>query len=190
MRSFFPVLLLTLLTTVGLSQQQAKASGVQIQTVVLTDGGGEVMESFSSQTPEYEFEIGFTSGTSFYLDMAFETAPGEQYDLQFQPPINGSLGNVPFDLSYVGPESVSLDLAPRMNVGYTTGTLDLFVTLTNVSADPFGGFEISNSPITLDIPVGTTPIPAALPLFATGLGALGLFGWRRKRKNIAAIAGA
>ncbi len=31
--------------------------------------------------------------------------------------------------------------------------------------------------------VGTTPIPAALPLFATGLGALGLLGWRRKRKN-------
>jgi len=30
--------------------------------------------------------------------------------------------------------------------------------------------------------IGTTPIPAALPLFATGLGALGLFGWRRKRK--------
>jgi hypothetical protein len=31
------------------------------------------------------------------------------------------------------------------------------------------------------------PLPAALPLFATGLGALGLLGWRRKRKN-AAIA--
>jgi hypothetical protein len=27
-----------------------------------------------------------------------------------------------------------------------------------------------------------TPLPAALPLFATGLGGLGLFGWRRKRK--------
>ena len=26
-----------------------------------------------------------------------------------------------------------------------------------------------------------TPLPAALPLFATGLGALGLLGWRRKR---------
>ena len=28
-----------------------------------------------------------------------------------------------------------------------------------------------------------TPLPAALPLFATGLAAMGLFGWRRKRKN-------
>jgi hypothetical protein len=33
-----------------------------------------------------------------------------------------------------------------------------------------------------------TPLPAALPLFASGLGALGLLGWRRKRKNTAAIA--
>ena len=33
--------------------------------------------------------------------------------------------------------------------------------------------------------VASTPLPAALPLFATGLGALGLLGWRRKRKQIA-----
>lgn len=32
-----------------------------------------------------------------------------------------------------------------------------------------------------------TPLPAALPLFATGLGALGLLGWRRKRKASAAL---
>jgi hypothetical protein len=31
-----------------------------------------------------------------------------------------------------------------------------------------------------------TPLPAALPLFASGLGALGLLGWRRKRKAQAA----
>ena len=34
------------------------------------------------------------------------------------------------------------------------------------------------------------PLPAALPLFATGLGALGLLGWRRKRKAAADIAAA
>jgi hypothetical protein len=33
-----------------------------------------------------------------------------------------------------------------------------------------------------------TPLPAALPLFATGLGALGLLGWRRKRKAAALAA--
>jgi hypothetical protein len=27
------------------------------------------------------------------------------------------------------------------------------------------------------------PLPTALPLFATGIGALGLIGWRRKQKS-------
>jgi hypothetical protein len=33
-----------------------------------------------------------------------------------------------------------------------------------------------------DFGTSATPLPAALPLFATGLGALGLLGWHRKRK--------
>ena len=41
----------------------------------------------------------------------------------------------------------------------------------------------------LEIPeVTTTSLPATLPLFATGLGALGLFRWRRKRKVQAVAA--
>ena len=34
--------------------------------------------------------------------------------------------------------------------------------------------------------IGETPIPATLPLFATGLGALGLLTWRGKRKAVTA----
>jgi hypothetical protein len=34
--------------------------------------------------------------------------------------------------------------------------------------------------------VSVVPVPAALPLLASGLGALGLIGWRRKRKAAAA----
>ena len=36
--------------------------------------------------------------------------------------------------------------------------------------------------------VGATPLPATLPLFATGLGAMGLLGWRRKRKSASTFA--
>jgi hypothetical protein len=43
---------------------------------------------------------------------------------------------------------------------------------TSLTVDP--NFSISS--------VSATPLPAALPLFATGLGAFGLLGWRRKRK--------
>ena len=36
--------------------------------------------------------------------------------------------------------------------------------------------------------ITTTPNPEALPLFAAGLGALGLLGWRKKRKPTTAVA--
>jgi probable HAF family extracellular repeat protein len=42
------------------------------------------------------------------------------------------------------------------------------------------GLTLFDSIISADDPVA--PIPTALPLFATGLGGLGLLGWRRKRK--------
>jgi hypothetical protein len=41
---------------------------------------------------------------------------------------------------------------------------------------------LSDLGVTLITGTAATPLPAALPLFATGLGALGLLGWRRKRK--------
>jgi len=48
-------------------------------------------------------------------------------------------------------------------------------------------FPVPNGTNTYDgISAGTVPLPAALPLFAGGLGALGLLGWRRKRRAAAA----
>ena len=41
-----------------------------------------------------------------------------------------------------------------------------------------------------DISMSATPVPAALPLFAGGLGVIGMFARRRKQKNAAAIAAA
>ena len=38
--------------------------------------------------------------------------------------------------------------------------------------------------------VSQAPLPAALPLFATGLGAIGLFAWWRKRRAPSVVANA
>ena len=51
------------------------------------------------------------------------------------------------------------------------------ITLTFIG----GSLELVSGSLT-PAPV---PIPAALPLFATGLGVLGLLGWRRKKKSAA-----
>jgi hypothetical protein len=54
------------------------------------------------------------------------------------------------------------------------GTQDLTLTNLDVNGNIY------------DTSVSATPLPAALPLFATALSGLGLLGWRRKRKALAA----
>ena len=44
------------------------------------------------------------------------------------------------------------------------------------------GFILNNPGKWTETSIGKTPLPATLPLFATGLGALGWLGRRRKRK--------
>jgi len=56
-----------------------------------------------------------------------------------------------------------------------------------VQDDYLGSGRVGHSVLDFDITnlseVSSTPLPATFPLFATGLGALGLLGWRRKQKN-------
>jgi hypothetical protein len=50
-----------------------------------------------------------------------------------------------------------------------------------------GGIVQSDAPGVGSLAVAT-PLPSALPLFSAGLGALGLLGWRRKKKAVALAA--
>jgi hypothetical protein len=90
-----------------------------------------------------------------------------------------------------------------LDAGNTLTTVGQWVqytdTFTTTGAGPYtlalsdlNNIQLGNDFTVDDIALtgGATPLPAALPLFATGLGALGLFGWRRKRKNAAAMAAA
>jgi hypothetical protein len=71
--------------------------------------------------------------------------------------------------------------APTVNVGAS-----LFVLAGEVGGNGEDLLAVTIS----DTPPTVTPLPAALPIFAGGLGALGLLGWRRKRKRATAIAAA
>jgi hypothetical protein len=78
-------------------------------------------------------------------------------------------------------------VAPGDTLGgfIVTSTAEDKLLSVNWQADAFGG-NLGNPVFTGT--VSATPLPAALPLFSAGLGLMGLFGWRRKRKNTAAIA--
>ena len=60
---------------------------------------------------------------------------------------------------------------------------DSTLKLAAPRARPRGELLLTGQTITLQFgPSVVVPLPGALPLFATGLGAMGLLGWRRKRK--------
>ena len=83
------------------------------------------------------------------------------------------------------PVSFSVSDTSRFLTIETTVRDDSPISLELIATLP-GGLQV----LVIDDPLpegvaAATPLPAALPLFATGFGALGLLGWRRKRKTLA-----
>ncbi len=99
-----------------------------------------------------------------YNTLSFYSDPNGQGTLLFS--ITGSA----LGIQTYGHDEVHFDL---------TGATFASVVLTS-SGNAFEFADLQDSP--------ATPLPAALPLFAMGLGAMGLLGWRRKRKAAAALA--
>ena len=60
-----------------------------------------------------------------------------------------------------------------------------FTVGTSFSITAFTDAELVGAGTSSFTAVGTTPLPGALPLFASGLGMMGFWGWRRKRKPAA-----
>ena len=73
-------------------------------------------------------------------------------------------------------------------VTYVAGTPGVFSTDEYTICQPCSHDPATASGFGTEVIATVTPLPAALPLFATGLSALGLLGWRRKRKAAAVAA--
>jgi hypothetical protein len=71
------------------------------------------------------------------------------------------------------------------NSGFTQFSVSSLVTGLRLLSAPVGGLTFADGKVIAS--TAATPLPAALPLFATGIGALGLIGWRRKRKAQVAV---
>ena len=85
--------------------------------------------------------------------------------------------------NFLGGDTIDLTLGNTV----TTNVMGLFLPPASslVGSASFTGLITTEEDDLLANVAGTatpTPLPTALPLFATGLGGLGLLGWRRRRK--------
>jgi hypothetical protein len=126
---------------------------------------------------QFIYDSKTNSLTSEFL--VYGTSPGSN-GLNVYDPGGPPSENEPFD------ESLFVDFGRSLSRGGTT-TMDFEWDVPicyDVSRNGACDFEITYEGLGQGkVTSLEQPLPAALPLFATGLGALGLFGWSRKRKN-------
>jgi len=145
----------------------------------------------------YAFTTGVVIGVVPSI-AALSIGPGASVDLYtgFTGPSSFGSGGTTIASSGSGDQTY-IDSTFYLGVpaGYTSGsplsdtmTFDN-ATLASLGLTP-GAYVYSWGEVdpSFTIQVAATPLPAALPLFAGGLGAIGLLGWRRKRKNAALAA--
>jgi hypothetical protein len=156
----------------------------------VTINAGDQLELFVSFTGSItvtkDSAINQTNGVQVIVGPAlFTTGPLYTSTLTLTG-ITGSINRTSLTETEIGNALVG-DVFGSSPADLTSGTFsftgfELDVTLL---ASPFyaNSFNASNFNFSVDYAdTSVAPLPAALPLFATGLGGLGLLGWRRKRK--------
>jgi hypothetical protein len=127
----------------------------------------------SAGAPNHPFSLGAMTD---FDDKGFESESRHSHRL---PASNGSsVGNASIAADSVL-DRLSTSAAPNGSFGRGGGSVAKAASDGPNGNQSSGAGDNSDPP---DPPVSTVPLPSALLLFATGLGGLGLLGWRRKRK--------
>jgi hypothetical protein len=110
---------------------------------------------------------------------------------------SSSSGQLAFYAIYSGESSGDMNYAIPFVVLYSVNDNDncsasfgARICLFELGGANIGASMAETSSAFVIASVLAAPLPAAVPLYAAGLGALGLFGWRRKRKDVAGLAAA
>ena len=139
--------------------------------------GGTGQSLTYQETADFIFNA---NGGNFLIDLLGNSSLGNGFDMaEFQIHLNGGLFY----------DRLFHDLASAQSFFSSDLIyLSLIAGLNNVQLSFNETMSSSGQGFSFDYAAAETPLPAALPLFASGLGALGLLGWRRKKKNAASIA--
>ena len=166
-----------------------------------SSNGGHVLPGLDLSTLFYTSVEGCSTCSIKYTDLSGANtlsflwgSPDSYNTLTFFDQSGGVIGSitgtgVTHGATFYAPDgSIAPQTYGHDQVTFTYTGLFYAVALSSTT----NAFEFANLSLTYDFlsnPEGQpTPLPGTLPLLVTGLGALGLLDWRRKRKNTAAIA--
>jgi len=158
----------------GLSASTSPGFASTFDVIGVTDLTGTVTIDSGSVTAA---DLQYASSLDF-TNIAFQSQGSTSYSIDLK---DGS--TAPFDVLLL-----SFSTPAGTLVGFDGGAVLGGQVVFSCTADlGGGGFSCPGNNFTTlvvsdNAALTATPLPATLPLFATGLGALGLLGWRRKRK--------
>ena len=125
--------------------------------------------------------LDFTAGVNAYTPAA--------YTYSFSETMTVSNGGgtqtltVPFNISISTADVISILGGNSLAFAVGNSDWDIVVNALTIGPNP-GGTMIANLTATVTDPPGVTPLPGTLVLFASGIGIIGLIGWRKKHKAI------
>lgn len=165
------------------------------QTVSLLSPGTAVVTAGSASFSQFDQTLGTLTEIAFEYSGSVTFIGGNyMYYYLYDPTYHQLLTNANY---YYG-DSAWFIANPNYPITYSeTGALlaqyiGLGTTALEASVSKYNATDAvyvnGNAVITYTYTPATTPLPAALPLFATGLGMFGLFAWRRKKKAVVLAA--
>jgi hypothetical protein len=168
------------------------AGGVSVDIYIL-DAGFRFMQAGNPPMVDFQAAATGLSGTSAAMDSLTGTTTWALYGADN----SGGPGSFNQSAGYApkGPVPFSFDIVFTL-AGVTTGAFVANASGYTMAVDMCRGVASDGGCLGTGFVGGKftehetplVPLPGALPLFATGLGALGLLGWRRKRKAAAVAA--
>jgi len=134
--------------------------------------------------------LSFTAGINAYVPQDYNNV----YSINETMSIGGGPSqpiSIPFNLSIS--YSDTLTVVGGTSFSFTDAGTLWQVVVNGLTLGPNSGGTMSawlTAQVTDPPGVSQTPLPAAFPLFASGLGGIGVFSWWRKRKRVGArVAG-
>lgn len=125
--------------------------------------------------------FGTEAGDYDSLSQTITTIPGDSYTISFNLNVDEITTNQGFKVDF-GTSQLLNFLNNGTNGPYI---FDVVASASNTALD-FLGYNVPSNTFLTDVSVTqdavAVPSPGTLPLLASGLGALGLLCWRRKRK--------